>query len=182
MKRNPGDPPAARRPALERPTSSDSNAATAPPRVGRGSRGGPPHPNGLRLALDLNRRSPVVGRVVADVPGSGQISKFRPSRPARACSSTRSCCWGRRTVRPRAERLEARPPPGGSPWPQGKDRAARRRGAPPIISVMGGCGRSGGPTPSASSRTLQAEYEAWRDQLPGSPAHDAHAGIMENPT
>ena len=78
MKRNPGDPPAARRPALEGPTSSDSNAATAPPRVGRGSRGGPPHPNGLRLPLDLNRRSPVVGRVVADVPGGGQISKFRP--------------------------------------------------------------------------------------------------------
>ncbi len=47
-----------------------------------------------------------------------------------------------------------------------KDRAARRRGAPPIISVMGR-GRSGGPTPSASSAPCRPSTRPGATSCPG---------------
>ena len=112
--------------------------------------------------------------------GAAKSRSSGPSRPARACSSTRSCCWGRRTVRPRAERLEARPPPGARRGRKERQGGAAARGSAYNFRY--------GPRPKrwadavGQLRTLQAEHEAWRDQLPGSPAHDAHAGIMENPT
>ena len=60
-----------------------------------------------------------------------------------------------------------------------KDRAARRRGAPPIISVMGR-GRSGGPTPSASSAPCRPSTRPGATSCPGAAGegvpHDAVCG------
>ena len=84
--------------------------------------------------------------------GLGTRSQPFHGKPARPCC-------GRRTVRPRAERLEL--------------------GSGPPRSAVFGAAASASAAALAEFRTLQAEYEAWRDGLPESLAESRTAEFLE---